>query len=202
MRCMGSFLLHQKVRVSLLYVLGEYYSDQMRNVGTNVKLANIYLINALAYANLLYDMDDFRLTRIQETQGKTHLLMGEYGKAERVLREVLVLHEKHCRDNVNVAETVDNLGSALMGLGKYEDARCLYERALAIKEKHLGTDHVEVAATMDNLANVLGDLGDYEGARCLYERALAIREKHYGKDHVEVAATMDNLANVLGDMGD
>ena len=79
---------------------------------------------------------------------------------------------------------MNNLALVLDNLGHNEDARCVYERALAIDEKHFGKDHVQVAITMNNLAIVFKYLGHYEDARCLYERALAINEKHFGKDHV------------------
>ena len=39
--------------------------------------------------------------------------------------------------------------------GNYEDAKPLYERSLAIREKVLGPDHPDVATCLNNLAGLL-----------------------------------------------
>jgi len=59
-------------------------------------------------------------------------------------------------------------------LAAYAQARPLYERALAIREKVLGPDHAQTVKSLDNLASPLHDQGELALARPLYERALAI----------------------------
>jgi tetratricopeptide (TPR) repeat protein len=63
------------------------------------------------------------------------------------------------------------------------DAEGLYERALAFKEKALGTDHVALAYSLVGLAQVYGEQGKNADAERLYKRARAIREKALGTDH-------------------
>ena len=81
-------------------------------------------------------------------------------------------------------------------------ARPLYERALAIREKVLGPEHPDTATSLNNLAFLLQDQGDLAGARPLSERALAIREKVLGPEHPDTATSLNNLASLLQDQGD
>ncbi|MEM7769164.1 MAG: tetratricopeptide repeat protein, partial [Cyanobacteria bacterium P01_A01_bin.37] len=47
--------------------------------------------------------------------------------------------------------------------GKYEEAKQLYERAMAITEKALGAEHPSLAIRLNNLAGLLED----QVCRCL-----------------------------------
>jgi CHAT domain-containing protein/tetratricopeptide (TPR) repeat protein len=75
-----------------------------------------------------------------------------------------------------------------------ERAEPLFQRAIAIYEKTLGTDHPSLAGVFNNLANLYKARGDYERAGSLYRRALIIREKSLGADHFDVANSLVNLS--------
>jgi tetratricopeptide (TPR) repeat protein len=87
-------------------------------------------------------------------------------------------------------------------LGAYAQARPLYERALALREKRLGPEHPDTAETLNNLALSLREEGNHEAARPLLERALAINEKALGAEHAATATSVNNLALLLRDQGD
>jgi len=87
-------------------------------------------------------------------------------------------------------------------LAAYVQARPLFERALAIKEKALGPEHPETATSLNNLALLLWEQGDYSAPRPLYERTLAIYDKALGPEHPSTAMSLNNLANLLMDQGD
>jgi tetratricopeptide (TPR) repeat protein len=108
----------------------------------------------------------------------------------------------HTRIVASWPELLDRVGTYFHGRGGYADARPLYERALAIREKAPGAEHPDVANSLNNLASLLSDQGDYAGARPLYERALAISEKALGPEHPDVANSLNNLAVLLKDQGD
>jgi CHAT domain-containing protein/Tfp pilus assembly protein PilF len=78
--------------------------------------------------------------------------------------------------------------------GKYDEAKTLTERALAIREKVFGPDHLAVADSLHALASLYDDKSDYVKAEPLNLRALAIREKALGPDHPDVAKSLYNLA--------
>jgi len=103
----------------------------------------------------------------------------------------------HARIVASWPELLDRVGTYFHGRGGYADARPLYERALAIREKALGPEHPDVATSLNNLASLLSDQGDHAGARPLYERALAIREKA-----LDEANSLNNLAVLLKYQGD
>lgn len=75
-------------------------------------------------------------------------------------------------------------------------------RAVAIKEKVLGTDHPEVAVSLRLLGNLLEAQGDYEGARKVYERAVAIHQKTAGQDPLQESQCLQGYAALLELSGD
>ena len=81
--------------------------------------------------------------------------------------------------------------------GKYDEAKPLYERAIAIGEKTLGAEHPDLASWLNNLAGLLQAQGKYDEAKPLYERAIAIGEKALGAEHPELATWLNNLACLL-----
>jgi tetratricopeptide (TPR) repeat protein len=97
---------------------------------------------------------------------------------------------------------LNEAGLYLRRRAEHQQARSLLERALAIREAHLGRDHPQIAESLNNLARVLYAQGDLAGARALHERALTIRESHLGADHPATAETLSNLANILHAQGD
>jgi tetratricopeptide (TPR) repeat protein len=101
------------------------------------------------------------------------------------------------------AYLLDRLGAYRHGaLAAYAQARPLYERALAIREKLLGAEHPDTATSLNNLARLLKSQANYEGARPLYQRALEIYEKTLGPEHPWTATALNNLARLLQDQGD
>ncbi|MEZ4449668.1 MAG: serine/threonine-protein kinase [Nannocystaceae bacterium] len=84
---------------------------------------------------------------------------------------------------------------------EYEEARALYERALAIEEAALGPRHLGIANLLNDLGILRFRMEAYDEAGALHERALAIREAALGPDHPDVAASLSNLANVRIEQG-
>jgi len=96
----------------------------------------------------------------------------------------------------DVATSLNNLARLFQAMGSFAEARPLFERALAIREKQLGPGHPEVAASLNDLAVHLEAMGSYKEAKSLYERALAILEKQLGPEHLAVATSFNNLAGL------
>jgi tetratricopeptide (TPR) repeat protein len=102
----------------------------------------------------------------------------------------------------NWADLLNRVGCYFYGRGAYLQARPLFERGLAIREKVLGPEHPETAESLNNLASLLWAQDNLAGARPLCERALAISEKVFGREHPKMATSLNNLALVLSDQGD
>jgi tetratricopeptide (TPR) repeat protein/CHAT domain-containing protein len=84
----------------------------------------------------------------------------------------------------------------LFQAGKYAEATPIAERALALRERTLGTDHADVGAAAGNLAILYGKLKRYGEAATLFDRALAIREKSVGPNHPSLVSLLHNRAEV------
>jgi tetratricopeptide (TPR) repeat protein len=89
-------------------------------------------------------------------------------------------------------------------LGAYRAALPMFEKALALAERHYPPDHVEIAIQLSDLGALLRELGgaeNLEAARAHLSRALVIDEKARGTEHPAVAIRLSILALVLQALG-
>jgi tetratricopeptide (TPR) repeat protein len=104
---------------------------------------------------------------------------------------------------VQSSELINELASyRTWALAAYTEARTLYERALAIRERVFGPDHPETAGTLNDFGILLNKQGHVAEARAMAERVLTIREKTLGPDHWLTATGLNNLAIVLTGQGE
>src|SRR5262245_8006459 len=107
-------------------------------------------------------------------------------------------------DNRSLYEAL-RLKNEFLGLlhaGKYDEARPLAERVLAIREKVLGSEHQDVADALNDLANYYSAKDESSQSEQLLQRAMKIREKVLGPDHPSIAITLNNLAILYKKKGD
>ena len=116
----------------------------------------------------------------------------------------LVGGEAALPDGTKVRASLINLLASFRhgALAAYGQARLLFERALAVREKEFGPEDPATATILSNLALLLTDQGDFAEARPLHDRALAIREKVLGPEHPDTATGLNNLAALLYAQGD
>ena len=84
---------------------------------------------------------------------------------------------------------------------QFAAAQPLYERALRIQEKTLGSEHQDTVQTLTDLAICHLDQGHNEVGRPLLERALVLQEQALGPDHADVVAIRDVLQSLDADDG-
>jgi tetratricopeptide (TPR) repeat protein len=123
----------------------------------------------------------------------------DYKQAEVYLRQALEMQRKLQNDAAHplLAEALNNLAWALIGLGRAAEAEPLFQEALEMKRKLYRDSHYELAAGLNNLAYTREMLGDYGGAEDAYREALAMNSRRLGASHPEIAANLTNLAYVL-----
>ena len=92
--------------------------------------------------------------------------------------------------------TLQALGVACLGLGRYDCARSRSEQALAL-HRSVG-NRVGQGATLNNLGNVHRESGQYDRAQESYQQALAISRE--AEDRRVEAATLNNLASVYNEL--
>jgi len=139
------------------------------------------------------------------TQARTLLKDQRYAQAETLARELLAAAEAtEGAESLQAAAALDLLVESLWRgqKGKEPETRELAERAVAIKERVLGSDHLDLAASLHGAAEVLRASRQYTEAMALCERALTIREKVLGPKHVDFAQSLSRLANLLRLTGD
>ena len=116
-----------------------------------------------------------------------------------VLRENLVKAVKELEgsaigDPLEVAEMQETLGQSLFGLGEYDLAVEVFEKARATRASKLGPDHPDTLMSMGNLAQGYQYAGKLDKALPLYEETLALRKTKLGPDHPDTLQSMNNLA--------
>ena len=78
-------------------------------------------------------------------------------------------------------------------LGRFKEARPVYERVLAIREATLGSSHPDVANVLINLASLYHHQERYAEAIPLYRRSLDIRTAEFGPEHSDTSLALENL---------
>jgi len=111
----------------------------------------------------------------------------------RLLREM----EAEQGEGPELAECLNQAGMALTQQAWYAAAEPLYRRALAMQERHYGSEHPEVAALLNNLAALLYETNQLPEAESLMRRVLDIYEKNFGLYHMIVATALNNLASLF-----
>jgi tetratricopeptide (TPR) repeat protein len=97
---------------------------------------------------------------------------------------------------------LDRAASYLQGRGRYQQARDLFERALALTEQAFGPEHARVGTRLNNLGVLLIQIGDTAAAKSALERAFPIYAATHGPSDPQFGTMLDNLGQALRDHGD
>jgi tetratricopeptide (TPR) repeat protein len=100
---------------------------------------------------------------------------------------------------LRAARLFNTAALATFTLGKYAQAEPLLQRALLIREQHLGAEHPDTATSLNNLAGLYWSQGNYAQAEPLLVRALSIVEQKFGAEHPNTATCLNNLAELYRD---
>ena len=126
--------------------------------------------------------------------------------------EAVDVHREHLEQALDATNRINRpvdwiliatlLARHLQNRARYDEARTLFQKALAKAEQLVPPEPSLLAITLSNLGMVLHDLGDAAGARPLLVRALDIDEKTFDAEHPRVALRLSNLALALREPGD
>ena len=139
---------------------------------------------------------------LMETMGTVYTSLGLYDQAATLLTSALekrrgLYGERH----LEVARSLDRLGSVLKLDAEYEAALEMYRDALAQRRDLLGNEHIDTAHSVYELADVLNRTGEFEAAEPLIREALAMQRQLIGEESAEVAQSLEGLALNLFDQG-
>ncbi len=119
--------------------------------------------------------------------------------AERALR---LKRKLFGSDHPEYALTTRLYANYLVRIGRFQEARPLYEQAILIEEKEPNRDVNQLRHLWLAYAGLLADMGDYAEAKSYLEQTLKMCQSKYGLASWGVAISLDDLGNVARDMGD
>jgi tetratricopeptide (TPR) repeat protein len=137
---------------------------------------------------------------LERAQGRDHWATDAARLWAQTLKHMAALTAKEQAAYVAANKTISE-AEQLEARGKYDEARPLYEKALAIRREVLGEDHPYTAAAYSDIANNLDYQGKYTEARPLLEKALAVWRKALGEGNPDTASGYHNLALNLNYQG-
>ncbi len=134
------------------------------------------------------DIKTVLLPKVAETAGA-----GSHGNEDGYTEEE--------REELAEATKMNDLALLYKSRRNYSDAEPLYQKALDIYERIMGTEHPNVAITLSNLAQLAKAKKNYKRSENLYLRALVIYKTAFGNEHLAVATTLTNLGILYGNQG-
>ena len=132
-----------------------------------------------------------------DQRGRVHAAKGDFAAARAEFAEAytFVLAEGLGPDAR--ANAAGNLAFALANLGQFQEARPIYEEAIAETRRATGPESNAVADMLSPYASVLWYLDERERALGVYEESIRIRRRTLGPEHPNYAMTLLNYADSL-----
>jgi tetratricopeptide (TPR) repeat protein len=142
-------------------------------------------------------VDLFRISDPGEARGNTVTAREMLDKgAVRIDKEL-------AQQPVIQATLMDTVGTVYMGLGLYDRARPLLDRASSIRRRAEDPDGVALPGTLNHLGEVLTLQADYAAAERTYRQAIALQSAHPKSRDANIAAarSLRGLGTVLARQG-
>jgi tetratricopeptide (TPR) repeat protein/CHAT domain-containing protein len=138
---------------------------------------------------------DAEFAGMLKNYGSLHMDLIQYEKAERFIKEAMVIERKELGEQSDAYSTsLNQLGLVYFYQGRYNESKACTQRSLEIKEIVLGKQHEYYANGLVNMANVLMAEGLFEQAEPLYRQGERIYRNSTGPK-------TKNYANILHSLG-
>lgn len=124
---------------------------------------------------------------------------GENVAGEDAYRRSLEANRRGRKNELNVAASLNNLGTFLAGLGRQEEAEQLLKQALALQEKVEGAASKSAVNSMNNLAMLYFRMGRLDEAQILATRARTRADESGSQYDYEAALKAEGL--ILQELG-
>jgi tetratricopeptide (TPR) repeat protein len=112
-----------------------------------------------------------------------------------------VLAQPAMQNEIAIAALLTTLANLYHQQLIHAKALPLYQRALAIREKLLGSKNAATLISLGNLATSYQSIGDHAEALRLYEQLLSMNTKVYGEMHPDTAQSFSNLGRLHQEVG-
>ena len=166
-----------------------------------VKVADV-LDQAVAEIDAELDAQPEVEAAVRFTLGRTYQGLGLVEEAEEQVKEALEIRRSmEDRDELGVAEAMNQLGVIHYSRGELDSADSLLLGALDRRTRLLEDEHLDIAETLDDLGSVRVAQANFEAADTLLRAALDMRVRLRGERSLEVANSQGNLAALLANQG-
>ncbi len=133
--------------------------------------------------------------RLMDVLGVVYTNLRLQDRAEPMLEKALEIRRRESGPrSLEVAETLDHLGTLRLARGDSASGRVLYRQALAIERQILGGDDLRVAGILDDLADLLATRGELAAAETLQRQVLTLRRRRLPALHRDIASSLNSLA--------
>ena len=181
--------------------VAQFLKDMLNGVGPSVALGRDTTLlreildkTAGRLATDLKDQPEVE-AELRQVIGSVQRALGEYGKAEAMLRESLAIRRKlFGNEHLSVADSLFALGGFFDERGRFPEADAAIRECLTIRTKLLGPEDAGVADAIYGVASTLINRGDFAQAEPLELQTLAMRRKLLGNESPKVADALDALA--------
>lgn len=127
---------------------------------------------------------------------------SEYSQTVKKLNELKDSAGKiRADDHLELAASLDSIGSLYKDKNKYELAEACYKRAIDLREKALAPGHMALAFGYEHLASLYMVSGKNQLAQPLLKQSLDITSKNLDFKRPEVFSRVDSLAKTYITMG-
>jgi eukaryotic-like serine/threonine-protein kinase len=143
----------------------------------------------------------FLVGNLYAAEGAALWATGDYPASLEKLEQSLAIREEEDPNAPILANTHIQIGNALIGLGRYSDARTSLQRALAVALTVYGPSHPTTSAAENGLGVVEYHMGEFEAAEGHYQRAFEIMEGALGPESPNLLFSLGNLAEIMRERG-
>lgn len=105
------------------------------------------------------------------------------------------------KGRVPLAESLSQLARVVGAVGRYDDARALFGRALAVREAALGSESPHLVPVLSELGDALVRLGIQADAQAQLRRALDLVVGAYGPEDLEAAWLLERIGHIAAAQG-
>ena len=135
--------------------------------------------------------------------GKSQYDAERYALSHAILTEAVdILTESHGPEDPWTLAARHNCASALINLGRTEEAERAFRKLLPQSEKIIGAEHPETLVSRHEYARALLDFGRTEEAEKAFRDLLPLNEKVNGPEHSNTLATLRLFALSLLEQGE
>lgn len=135
-------------------------------------------------------------------QAKLAYQRSDYAAARDLSSRALAAAQSASVPELKVAEVLNVLGAALLGLNEPAEAAPLLERALSVRRRLLASPSLDLAVSLNNYAGVLLITDFPDSARATASEAVTMFEAFGETSSYEYGVSLNNLAAAHSNLGD